>query len=93
VVAMWTGKDPKTGNVCPVCMGSGYKWRVWIYELMDYTDDIKNLVLDNKSAFEIGHYALSKWMIDLERDGIFKIMKWMTTIDELYRFVRLRNKK
>ena len=93
VITMGSGKDPKTGNVCPICMGSWYKWRVWIYELMDYTDDIKNLVLDNKSAFEIGHYALSKWMIDLERDGIFKIMKWMTTIDELYRFVRLRNKK
>jgi len=93
VITMGTGKDPKTGNVCSVCMGSWYKWRVWIYELMDYTDDIKNLVLDNKSAFEIGHYALSKWMIDLERDGIFKMMKWMTTLDELYRFVRLRNKK
>jgi hypothetical protein len=32
-------------------------------------------------------------MIDLERDWIFKIMLWMTTLDELYRFVKLRNKR
>jgi type II secretory ATPase GspE/PulE/Tfp pilus assembly ATPase PilB-like protein len=60
---------------------------------MDYSDDIKSLILDGKSAFDIWHYALAKGMIDLERDGIFKIMKWMTNLDELYRFVRLRNKK
>jgi hypothetical protein len=35
---------------------------------MDYSDDIKTLILDGKSAFEIGHYALAKGMIDLERD-------------------------
>ena len=92
-ITVGTGKDPKTGGICPVCWGSGYKGRVWIYELMDYSDDIKSLILDGKSAFDIWHYALAKGMIDLERDGIFKIMKWMTNLDELYRFVRLRNKK
>jgi len=92
-IIVGTGKDPKTGGICPICWGSGYKGRVWIYELMDYSDDIKSLILDGKSAFDIGHYALAKGMIDLERDWIFKIMKWLTNLDELYRFVRLRNKK
>jgi hypothetical protein len=32
-------------------------------------------------------------MIDLERDGIFKIIHGNLTLEELYRFVRLRNKK
>jgi len=41
---------------------------------MDYTDDIKTMILDGKSAFEVGNYALQKGMIDLERDGIFKII-------------------
>ena len=48
-----TGKDAQTGGICPHCGGSGYKGRVGIYELMDYTDDIKTLILDGKSAFEI----------------------------------------
>ena len=60
---------------------------------MDYTDDIKTLILDGKSAFEIWGYALEKGMIDLERDGIFKIIQGLMTFDELYRFVRLRNKR
>ena len=53
IVTVATGKDPQTGGICPHCGGSGYKGRVGIYELMDYTDDIKTLILDGKSAFEI----------------------------------------
>ena len=90
-VMEWTGKDPKTGEVCPVCKWSGYKWRLWIYEMMDYTDDIKWLLIDWKSAFEVGKFALSKWMIDLERDVIFKAMKWEFDLHEVYRFVKLQD--
>ena len=93
IVTVATGKDPQTGGICPHCGGSGYKGRVGIYELMDYTDDIKTLILDGKLAFEIWGYALEKGMIDLERDGIFKIIQGLMTFDELYRFVRLRNKR
>ena len=53
IVTVATGKDPQAGGICPHCGGSGYKGRVGIYELMDYTDDIKTLILDGKSAFEI----------------------------------------
>ena len=93
IISVGTGKDPKTWDTCPVCGGSGYKWRIGIYELMDYTDDIKMLILDGKSAFDIGHYALAKGMIDLERDGIFKIIHGNLSLDELYRYVRMRNKR
>jgi type IV pilus assembly protein PilB len=65
-----------------------YSWRVALFEMMDYTDDIKNLILQWKSAFEIEQYALSKGMIDLERDGIFKVIVWEISLDELYRVVR-----
>jgi type II secretory ATPase GspE/PulE/Tfp pilus assembly ATPase PilB-like protein len=87
----WTWKDPKTGEVCPVCKWSGYKWRLWIYEMMDYTDDIKWMLIDWKSAFEVGKFALSRWMIDLERDGIFKAMKGEFDLHEVYRFVKLQD--
>ena len=90
-VMEWTGKDPKTWEVCPVCKWSGYKWRLWIYEMMDYTDDIKWMLIDWKSAFEVGKFALSRWMIDLERDGIFKAMKWEFDLHEVYRFVKLQD--
>ena len=87
----WSWKDPKTWEVCPICKWTWYKWRLWIYEMMDYTDDIKMLLLDWKSAFEVGKYALSQWMIDLERDWIFKALKWELDLHEVYRFVKLQD--
>jgi len=90
-VMQWTWKDPQTWEVCPVCKWSGYKWRLWIYEMMDYTDDIKWMLIDWKSAFEVWKYALSRWMIDLERDGIFKAMKGEFDLHEVYRFVKLQD--
>ena len=59
--------------------------------MMDYTDDIKWLLIDWKSAFEVGKFALSRWMIDLERDGIFKAMKGEFDLHEVYRFVKLQD--
>jgi type II secretory ATPase GspE/PulE/Tfp pilus assembly ATPase PilB-like protein len=65
-----------------------YAGRVALFELMDYTDDIKNLILEGKPAFAIEQYALSKGMVDLERDGIFKVITAEISLDELYRVVK-----
>jgi type II secretory ATPase GspE/PulE/Tfp pilus assembly ATPase PilB-like protein len=55
---------------------------------MHYNDELKNIILEWKSAFEIEKFALQKWMINLERDGIFKVIKWTTTLEQVYRFVK-----
>ena len=85
-----SGKDPATGEVCAVCGGTWYKGRVGLFEMMDYTDEIKNMLLNEKSAFEVESIALQRGMINLERDGVFKIIKGMTTLDEVYRYVKAR---
>lgn len=54
---------------------------------MEYTDDIKNLLLQGKTAFEIEKFALAQGMMNLERDGVFKIINGKTTLDEIYRIV------
>ncbi len=87
-LSIGSGKDPKSGQTCPVCWGSGYKSRIGIFEVMEYNDEIKNLLLQWKTAFEIEKYALEKGMSNLERDGIFKVMKGIITLDELYRLVK-----
>lgn len=90
VISIGSGKDALTGERCKKCWWSGYKWRVGLFEMMDYTDEIKNLLLEGKSSFEIEIIALQRWMINLERDGVFKIIKGMTTLDEVYRYVKAR---
>ena len=88
MVMKGSGKDPQTGQTCPLCNGSGYKGRVGLFEMMDYTDDLKALLLGWKSAFEIEQYALQQGMINLERDGIFKVIQGRTSLDEVYDSVK-----
>ncbi len=87
-MAIWSGKDPATWWVCPICGWSGYKWRVWLVEMLEFSDDVKNLLLQWKTAFEIEEYGLKKWMINLERDWIFKAIAWNTTLEEVYRLTK-----
>jgi len=86
----WTGKDPKTGETCQVCWGKKYKWRIGLFEFMDYTDDLKEMILKWKAAYEVEKYALQKWMINLERDWIFKIIEWKTTLEQVYKYVKIK---
>lgn len=87
-ISKGTGIDPTTKQECQACNGSGYKWRVGIYEIMEYTDEIRNQLVSWKTAYEVENYALTKWMINLERDGVLKTIKWYTTLDEIYRIVK-----
>jgi len=58
---------------------------------MDYNDLIKDMLIKEKTAFEIEKIALQQGMIDLERDGIFKAIQGIITIEEVYRVVTHRN--
>ena len=90
IIHVWSGKDPSTGETCPICGWTWYKGRIWLFEMMDYTDDIKSMLLNGKTAFEVESIALQQGMINLERDGIFKIIKGITTIDEVYRYIKAK---
>lgn len=82
----WLAEDGT--SKCPTCNGTWYKWRVGIFEMMEYTDEIRNFLIGWKTAYEIENYALSRGMINLERDGVLKIIKWYTTLDEIYKIVK-----
>lgn len=83
IVTYWTGK--LDGETCPTCGGSWYKGRTGIFEMMEYNNDIKNFLLRGKTAYEIEHFALARGMINLERDGVLKVIQWITTLDEVYK--------
>lgn len=88
-MSMGTWKTPD-GKTCPHCNGTGYKWRVWLFECMEYDDNLKNMLLHDKTAFEVEKDLLEKGMINLERDGIFKTIKGLTTLEEVYRLSKHR---
>ncbi len=85
----WTGKN-NDGQTCQTCNGTGYKWRVWLFECMEYDDNLKNMLLHEKTSFEVEKELLEAGMINLERDWIFKAIKWLTTLEEVYRLSKHR---
>ena len=70
---------------CEACDNSGYKWRVWLYEVLEITPGVKEMVLNGDSAFNINRQAVKDGMISLEQDGIIKALAWLTSLEEVYR--------
>jgi type IV pilus assembly protein PilB len=83
-ISVGTGKLPN-GEVCTTCNGTGYKGRIGLFECMEYDDLLKDMLLHDKTAFEVEKALLENGMISLERDGIFKTIKGLTTLEEVYR--------
>ena len=74
---------------CEKCDNSGYKWRIWIYEVLEITPWVKEMILNWSSAFNINRQAIKDWMISLEQDWILKALNWETSLEEIYRVVKV----
>ena len=73
---------------CDKCDNSWYKWRLWLYEVLEITDWVKTMILDWQSAFNINKQAIKDWMISLEQDWIIKALNWQTSLEEVYRVAK-----
>jgi type IV pilus assembly protein PilB len=76
---------PKRGKGCERCNGTGYKGRVGLYEVMEVTEDLRELILVGASALELKRKAVDGGMITLRRSGLRKVMEGVTTIEEVAR--------
>ncbi|HNY97818.1 MAG TPA: GspE/PulE family protein [Candidatus Pacearchaeota archaeon] len=70
---------------CEYCNFTGYKGRVGLYEMLLVDDEVKNAVLKDQTIIDIKNIAYQKGFVDLEGDGIIKILQGVTTIEELER--------
>ena len=73
---------------CDKCDDSWYKWRVWLYEVLEISPGVKEMVLSWASAFNINTQAIKDWMISLEQDWIMKALGWLTSLEEVYRVAK-----
>jgi len=76
---------PKKGAGCERCNQTGYKGRVGLYEVMEVTDEIRELILVGASGLELKRKAVDEGMITLRRSGLRKVMDGVTTIEEVVR--------
>jgi type IV pilus assembly protein PilB len=70
---------------CPRCGGSGYKGRVGLYEVMEITEEIRELVVKRASADTIAAAAVRGGMRRLREDGLAKVLSGRTSFAEVAR--------
>jgi type IV pilus assembly protein PilB len=73
------------GRGCNTCNNTGYKGRVALYEVMPFTDPLKELVLQGASAAEIKTEMIRGGVQSLRMAGIAKILEGVTTPEEILR--------
>jgi len=73
------------GRGCPVCNNTGYKGRVGLYEVMEITDELREMILCGASSLELKNKALELGMISLRKSGLRKIRDGLTTVEEVVR--------
>lgn len=72
---------------CPECSNSWYKWRIWIFEVISFNSKIKKAIREWASTEKIIKLARENDMILMREDGIIKAIKWLTTLEELFRVI------
>ena len=70
---------------CPECVQSGYRGRMGIHEMMRVDDDLRSLVMQNAPASLLKKEAIASGMKTLRQDGAQKVLRGLTTIDEVMR--------
>ena len=73
------------GKGCSTCNNTGYKGRIGLYEVLEVTDEIRELILIGASALELRKKAIDDGMITLRASGLHKIRSGVTTIEEVVR--------
>ena len=73
------------GAGCRACGGSGYKGRIALYEVMPFTDRLKEMVLQGCSTAELKDEMIRGGVKSLRMSGITKILEGVTTVEEITR--------
>ncbi len=71
------------GRGCEICLNTGYKGRVGLYEVMEITDELRELIIIGASAIELRRKAIELGMITLRQSGLCKLRDGITTVEEV----------
>jgi general secretion pathway protein E len=70
---------------CPACNNVGYKGRLAIIEFLPMTDPVRKLIMSHEEAGAIQRLAIAEGMQTLYENGLTKVIKGITTLDEVLR--------
>lgn len=76
------------GKGCNNCENSGYRGRIGIFEVLNFSEEIKDLVQKRASSEEITRKAVEQGMLTMFQDGIFKAIDGLTSVEEIFRITK-----
>jgi type IV pilus assembly protein PilB len=79
-------KDFFTGRGCDRCGQTGYRGRQGLFELLDVTDPIRDLITDRAPTVVLKQKAIELGMTTLREDGLRNIYMGITTIEEVLKY-------
>ena len=83
------GETTWRGEGCRECRHTGYRGRIGIFELMTIGDDIREMIVQRKSAVQIAKFARTQGYKIMREDGWDKVRDGMTTVDEVVRVTHI----
>lgn len=79
------------GAGCKICHDTGYSGRVGLFEVLEVTKDIKKLIVDKADSDVIAKAARKGGMTTMLDDGLEKVAKGVTTIEEVLRVTKVES--
>jgi type IV pilus assembly protein PilB len=73
------------GAGCETCGNKGYKGRVGLYEVLEMSETLKDMILTGASAIELREQGQKEGMLTLRRSGCRKVLDGVTTVEEIVR--------
>ncbi|WP_216828808.1 GspE/PulE family protein [Alkalihalobacterium elongatum] len=73
------------GEGCAACNSTGYKGRMAIHETVMIDDYLREMITRKAADSEYRHYVEQKGFIAMFEDGLMKVAKGLTTLDEVFR--------
>jgi len=73
----------KTGKGCEKCNFNGYKGRIAVMELFVIDKEMEKVIIKTPSVIDIYETAIKKGMITMKQEGILKVLKKITTLEEI----------
>ena len=81
----FTVQKIRKGRGCSACGNTGYRGRLAIHELLPIDRELKDLILNRASGYEIGDYMKTAGYYTLLQDGLLKVLDGLTTTEEVLR--------
>ncbi len=72
---------------CSYCLNTGFRGRIGIFELLLIDDDVKKLIIQKASSDDIWNAARAKGPKTMLEDGLIKVSKGITSIEEVFRVI------